>query len=204
MKHIFLLLLLTGFTIIARAQQTVVGMRGGFHLSTYTGPGSGGSQLLPGGTVGITTTSSFNSLAILVLQAELLYSGKGAKALDNGIAARQRLHYLELPVLLQYRINHLELEAGPQFGFLVAQRTKVTYPNGSYKDYTTTSGLGVFQAGFIVGAAYRAKGGLGFGLRYNGGISDMAPYSGEKNMAVQGHLSYLFSALPMATSTAGK
>ncbi|MBD2714276.1 PorT family protein [Microvirga sp. STR05] len=188
-------LLCTGLTLDAHAQQSAIGLRGGLNLARYAGPNSRGGSTLVGGLAGVTVTSTFNKAGTTALEFELLYSGKGTKAEEGNQQLTQRLHYLDMPVLLQFRPGHMELELGPQFGLLLAQNTEYSDGRGNRLKSVGTGGFRSFQIGYVLGVGYRAPGGFGVGVRYNGAVSDISSGSGLRNSVFQFQLSYLLQSL---------
>ncbi|GAA3952698.1 porin family protein [Hymenobacter algoricola] len=177
------------------AQQSVPGLRGGINSATYAG--SANTAALVGGLAGVTVTTPLNQAATFAFQTELLYAGKGSKLTGvtfagiPGLSGTQRLHYLELPLLVQYRPHNFELEAGPQVGMLLAQQTELSDGGKNRFSSTGTGGLRTFEAGYILSAGYRLPQGLGAGLRYNRALSGI---SGGRlhNSVIQLQLSYQF------------
>ena len=192
-NYLLSLLLCTGLT--AHAQQSALGLRGGLNLARYAGPNSRGGATLVGGLAGVSVTSTFNKAGTTALQFELLYAGKGTKAEEGTQQLTQRLHYLDMPVLLQFRPGKLELELGPQFGLLLAQSTDYSDGRGNRLKSVETGGFRSFQIGYILGVGYRAPTGVGFGFRYNGAVSDIGAGSGLRNSVFQFQLSYLLQSL---------
>lgn len=196
MKRIFLsLCLVAGLGSAAQAQQSALGLRGGLNLARYAGPNSQGGSTRVGGLLGLTMTSTLNKAGTTALEFELLYSGKGTKAEEGTQKLTQRLHYLDMPVLLQFRPGKMELELGPQFGLLLAQSTDYSNGRGNRLRGAGTGGFRSFQLGYVAGIGYRAPTGMGFGFRYNGAVSDIAAGSGLRNSAFQFQLSYLLQSL---------
>jgi hypothetical protein len=78
--------------------------------------------------------TNFTASDLLGVQGELTYSTKGFKIDDtrstnNGNTSTQteitsQVNYLDLPLLVQVRASHLFFEAGPQFSFLLDQKTE--------------------------------------------------------------------------------
>ncbi|SHL23880.1 porin family protein [Hymenobacter psychrotolerans] len=196
MKSVFLALcLLAGLGTAAQAQQSALGLRGGLNLARYAGPNSRGGSTLAGGLLGLTVTSTFSKAGTTALEFELLYSGKGTKAEEGNQQLTQRLHYLDMPVLLQFRPGKMELELGPQFGLLVAHSTNYSDGRGNRLRSVGTGGFRSFQVGYVAGIGYRAPTGVGFGFRYNGAVSDIGAGSGLRNSVFQLQLSYLLQSL---------
>lgn len=113
--------------------------------------------------VGAFAAIGFNKWAI---QPEILYSQQGAKT-DLGSFD---LDYVNVPVILKYYIvgNLLNIQVGPQFGFLTHQ---------SLKDQIDAKDVDVSGA---AGAGLDLPFGLRVDARYNFGFSDVYDYNGEK------------------------
>lgn len=102
------------------------------------------------------------------LQVELLYVNKGSGSVTNEV--RSNLHYLNIPVLLQYRvIDKLNIELGPEVGYLLSAYNK--YSNQSNLDNRTYM-IEKFDVGIDAGVSYDLSEKLMLGLRYNIGIND--------------------------------
>lgn len=113
-------LLFTGFS--STSQESKIGIKGGFNLSTLTTDGNDDKNFRPGFHVGV-----FNKMAItdaFAIQPELLYTTKGVKyAYDNAFAegdSKFTLNYIELPLKLVYNLSSdFELQLGPYVGYLL-------------------------------------------------------------------------------------
>lgn len=136
----------------------------GLNLANYTGNVNqnlrGLAGLQAGGVVEI------ELLDMLSIQPELLFSVQGATLGDTRLVN----NYISLPIMARfYPIEALYIEAGPQIGFLLsaneknqANRLKVT------QNYKTV------DMGLSFGAGTRIRDlGLGFGLRYYVGLSNI-------------------------------
>ena len=129
-------------------------------------------------------------------QPELLYSQKGAKFPDFVTeGATRRLQYLDIPLAFHANFNGFFLEAGPQIGVLLAAQDKV----GSTTATVYRKSFTAADFGFIGGLGYQRASGLGIGVRYNGGLTNISQ-SGSvgttlvqgraRNSAIQLYLSY--------------
>ncbi len=108
----------------------------------------------------------------LGVQADLLYSQQGAK-FDAGDFD---LSYINVPVVMKvYLVQGLNLQAGPQFGFIVNDNLPEVI--GGDEDYnaekTDVSG--------VVGAGYDFPFGVRLDARYNFGFSDVSKNFGGNN-----------------------
>lgn len=106
----------------------------------------------------------------IAVQPELVYSSQGAKYTSNNLAYKLDLDYINLPVMLQYMFsNGFRLEAGPQVGFLINAKSEVNNTSVDVKDNLKSIDFGVgLGAGYI-----KPSTGLGVGVRYNVGLSNI-------------------------------
>jgi len=194
-KAIITLALLTG-AAAAHAQRSDVslGLKAGATLSNFEGADAGAYKDIfgfhAGGFVNIGLTD------MVAFQPELLYSQKGAKAqLLGGDYATTRLHYIDVPLVFHLNAGGLFFEAGPQVGFLA----KAQSVYGNTTTTLTNTSLRTVDFGYVAGLGYQRKSGLGVGLRYNGGITNLRQpivignnsfQSRERNGAFQLYLTY--------------
>ncbi len=145
-------------TSFAGADAKVYDNRFGFHAGVFA-------------NIGLTKLFAF--------QPELLYSQKGANY-DNVTDVSQRLHYIDVPLAFHVNSGGLFFEAGPQVGFLVGAK----YQSGSAStDIKST--LNSVDFGYLFGLGYQLKHGLGVGLRYNGGFTNVDQAATFGNLTVQ-------------------
>lgn len=109
---------------IARAQESVTGIKAGLNLSSMTTDGNDDKNLKPGFHLGV-----FNKAQVsesFAIQPELLYSVKGIKYnFDESMFAdgetKFNLHYLELPVKLVFNLSEdFEFQVGPYVSYLLS------------------------------------------------------------------------------------
>lgn len=115
---------------------------------------------------------------------------KGRQYKSVGTTVREKLSYVDIPVLLQLSAKGIFFEAGPQVGFLVGRSVIANS----------------LDVGYVCGLGYQLASGFSFnvGLRYNGGISKVyelntydannrpvATYA-PRNEAFQLYVGYLF------------
>lgn len=104
------------------------------------------------------------------IQPEVMYSLEGAKFKNAGTEGTMDLHFVNVPVLVQYLFaNGWRIETGPQLGILAAAKTKVGSSSVDVKEDLKTVNFSV-----PVGIGYLTRSGLGFDARYNFGISDLS------------------------------
>ncbi|WP_266368915.1 porin family protein [Tellurirhabdus rosea] len=171
----FCLLALTVSSVVAQ-QRWSAGPRLGLNLSTAVGD-IDNTKLKPGLVAGgFVMYSSVNHFAVSL---DALYSQRGFRYkqtdAQGGIDYRQRVNYLELPLLFRYFLNRSgdvrpNIFIGPNVGFLLgANRTNPEAKNRELfrkADFGATAGLGL---NFRVGQAQR----LHLDARYTFGLSDM-------------------------------
>jgi hypothetical protein len=127
----------------------------------------------------------------IVLHPELLYSAKGITILLGGEDSRYQQNYLDIPILLSYRINdELSFNIGPEVGFLLSAKAT----NGT----DTIDIKEVFESleyGLDFGFSYRIPMGLVFDARYNLGLSNIFKEEGSDddiyNRAFQFSVAYV-------------
>jgi len=116
------------------------------------------------------------------LQPELLYSQQGAEF----NAGKFDLDYVNIPVVLKlYLIQGLNLQVGPQFGFVVNDDITVQGIEGQVKTND-------FDFSGVVGAGYDLPLGLRIDARYNFGLSDVIESESWKNGVFSLALGYSF------------
>ena len=207
------LLVLTAGAPAAWAQQSRVGLKAGGTLSGFSGPdanpgGSNRAGLCAGVVLHLPVSQVF------AVQPEFLYVQKGATAQPFAIGSSatvkgsQRLHYLEIPVLVKVRSRGGFFgELGPTLGYVLS--ASATFPNLS-QQVVTIDNRGLFKAfdwGYAVGVGFQTDKGLLLGVRYNEGFSALATagayrgISGEArihNQAFQLYAGYIFFGRPAA------
>lgn len=133
-----------------------------------------------GATIGFKLTNHFS------IQEDFLYSRQGTTISEGDVDIQ--LNYLNVPILLRYSTKiGLYLEGGPQVSMLINE--DVPGVSGDFAEPISVSLSG--------GIGYQSKMGLGFGMRYNAGLSnvtklDMNPKPEFKNNVVQASMFYVF------------
>ena len=190
MKRIILSLgLLAGVACVANAQEARFGIKAGVNLANQTNTDVNNKKNLVGAAAGLMADFSFSDL--ISLHPEVLFSQKGVKFEDGGTTIKSRRTYIDVPLLLRVKADGLFFEAGPQVGFLAAQKYEINNNTIS----TSTNGIRKVDVGYIAGVGYQLPQGLELGVRYNGGISDVNDPSGStkiRNSVFQFQVGYLF------------
>ena len=177
------------FTFVAvRAQHPHWGIKGGVNVSKLEIRNSTDLDHKVGMHIG--GLAHIHLSPRLALQPELMYSNQGGELTMGNAEYKTKLHYVNLPLLLQYMTGSgFRLQTGPQVGVLVSARAKVNDTETDDDDsYETTD----FSWSF--GASYVTMKGFGVDARYNHGISNIldAPGSKFKNRVFQIGVFYKF------------
>lgn len=107
------------------------------------------------------------------IQADILYSQQGAKF--NG--GDFDLTYVNVPVVIKYYlIQGLNIQAGPQFGFIVDDNISKVLGNIAKAESMDVSG--------VVGAGYDFPLGVRVDGRYNFGLTDVIDGGNGKNSVI--------------------
>lgn len=197
-KTLYTLALVAGLAGAAQAQRSNIslGLKAGGTLSNLTGADADPYKNLFGFHAGVFANIGITRL--VAFQPELLYSQKGAKLpIPNEEDAIRRFHYVDVPLAFHVNADGLFFEAGPQLGFLVAAQSKFANTSTEVKD-----AYNAVDFGYLAGLGYQRKAGLGIGLRYNGGftnvrkevtIGNITFQDRARNSAFQLYLTYSFN-----------
>lgn len=170
-KILVLVLLIIGSSQVSA--QTAFGLKGGLNLSSINlADAEATYDSRTGYHVGIFLRGKFDKVAI---QPELLLYTQSGEIESSLIGtAQESFTYLTVPVLVKfYPVGGFNLQAGPQFGFLLdGERKGEVVGLGKYtqdiKDYYKSSDISV-----SLGAGYDFGFGLNIDFRYNIGIKDI-------------------------------
>jgi hypothetical protein len=188
MKKMILAVAAIFFYAVAEAQ-TGFGLKGGLNSYALSGnveEKSFISRPYFGVFSKISITEQFS------IQPELLYSKQGNGYEEDGMKQSINMDYINIPMMLQFNTKSgFAFEAGPELGFLMKAKYK---ENGTVKrdvknEYKSTN----FSIG--LGLVYTTKIGLGFGFRYNIGLSNISAVANTVSKSTGGSLgiSYKFS-----------
>lgn len=179
------------------------GVKGGASFSTATGDFDG-AEAIEGLHVGVLAEYRFND--DFSVQPEVQFSTQGAGIEDETVLGttyedqRIRLNYLNLPVLVKYHfsaVKGLSVGFGPQVGFLLSAKQKVTVKEGGDSEDQKTDVKDAFKKtdiGLAGGVEYELPINVFFGIRGNIGLSNINSDGGDKvhNSAVQISAGYRF------------
>ena len=147
-----------------KAQNVNIGFKGGINVSNFN---TSGYEKIPGFHIGL-----FTELLIkdrYSLQPELLYSTQGSSKMTMGKEAVTNLNYVDLPIMIKYRVlDNFNIEIGPEFGFLISEKTHV-----DGKEIDTNDNFEDLDFGLNIGIAYSFESIFDLGVRYNYGFSEI-------------------------------
>lgn len=171
-KAVLFLLSLILTCSVAQAQDAAFGLKGGINLSTFNLDDTDATyDSRTGFHAGLFVRGKFNKVAI---QPELLLFTQNTDIRSSVFGtAQDRFTYLSIPVMIKlYPVGGLNLQVGPQFGFLLDGERKydTVFGSGSQdiKDHYKNSDVSL-----SLGAGYDFGFGLGLDFRYNLGIKDV-------------------------------
>lgn len=173
MKKVLLLTALLLSAGIAANAQWKFGVKAG---ASYSGMGMDNFDSRWGFNTGVLAQYKFaESKLPLALQTEVLYSMQGSKY-DIGVGGlrakgKYDLDYINVPMMVQgYILPGLNIEIGPQFGFLVGAKNK---PD-DLDDIDVKDNMKTFDFSLAMGAAYELSViPVGFYARYTLGLTDI-------------------------------
>jgi hypothetical protein len=167
-----LLALVLGFSTVAQAQRrgrggndVSLGLKAGASLTNLTGANAKNLDNLFGFHAGV--FANINLTSLFAFQPELIYSQKGYKS-PTVSGNNRRFHYIDVPLAFHVNTGGLFFEAGPQVGFLVGAKANAGNTSVDVKNLYNT-----VDFGYLFGLGYQLKHGLGVGLRYNGGFTNI-------------------------------
>ena len=182
MKKLIVAVIILFAGTTAFSQEIDLGIKAGANFATITD--ASGLSNKTGFQAGIFAGVKFTEK--VGLQADLLYSQQGAE-FDFG---EFDLTYINVPVVLKYYIvQGLNIQAGPQFGFIVDDEILVDL-GGVTADAKAEN----FDLSGVVGAGYDFPMGIRLDARYNFGLTEVSKYNGAdgKNSVISLALGYSF------------
>lgn len=189
MKKLLFSVLLTTCSAVSFSQSLNIGPKAGINVSNYSG-GNINSDAKVGYHLGGLLNFGFGE--IFSVQPEVLFSTQGAKVENLGSKKHFKVNYLNVPVMLKFRIaNGFFIEAGPQVGFRISE----SIPDQTINDFA--KGLDL-SAG--AGLGFQSDAGFGVQLRYVAGLSKVGDFSAGdidpdfKNSVIQASV---FWAIPI-------
>ena len=165
MKKLFFTCFLLIITLQSNAQGIDLGFKAGVNFAKLTDAANLNSDSKTGYTFGVFAGVKFTKK--IAIQGDILYSAQGLKDLD--------LNYVNVPIVLRYFIfKKLNLQVGPQFGFIVDDNVKELL--GGTDDSESFDISGVVGIGYDLPLGFRVAG------IYNFGFSDASETLGKNSV----------------------
>lgn len=172
LKITILAIALAGVSNFAMAQaEFAVGLKGGLNFSKFDA--SAGLSNVENRTGYHGGAFALIKIANIGIQPEIIFSKQGSDYKVNTTNYEANFDYINVPIMLKlYLVAGLNLQAGPQFGFLTASELKSTAANT-----TISNSKDLFKrkndTSIAVGAGWDLPFGLTLDARYNIGLSDI-------------------------------
>jgi len=193
MKKIILSLVFAGASVYSFAQEFAIGIKGGPNfakIDTESSPGEN-YENRTGFHAGAFALFKFGKVGI---QPELLYSQQGSTLKYSGDPdLKSNFSYMNIPVILKlYTVAGINLQAGPQFGFLTSAKTETLDGSGKVTEQDIKSDLKGSDFSIALGVGWDLPFGLTVDGRYNLGLSDIndATAQSVKNQVWQFSVGY--------------
>jgi len=189
---IFLILFLCFSTVLSAQSKLGAGVKAGINVATQVTTGEG-ENVNTESLVGFHAGGYCHYFIIdqVAVQLELLFSQKGANWNDLDFSGKDRLCYIDIPLLFRFQpLEFLNVHAGPQFGFLMKAKQ---IPDDGEKidimDYYNSTDIGL-----VIGAEGNLPMKLNVTLRYILGLNVVTTESGYidgwKNKVFQVSIGY--------------
>ncbi|GGG05648.1 hypothetical protein GCM10011344_02650 [Dokdonia pacifica] len=169
------------------AQNIHFGAKGGINLASLdienaAGTINGRTSFHLGGVVNIELSENIG------IQSELLYSAQGANSNVNGFESTIKLDYINVPVLLDYKVlDNFSLQGGPQIGFNINAETETD--NSTFE----IPSVETIDLALAFGAQYTLEQGIFFQSRYSLGLTDYAQGIRSRNNVFSLSVGYFFN-----------
>ena len=177
---IFLFTMLSS-TLVYSQVEFSLGAKLGVNRSKFTLKGSDDITGFQGGAFALIKITKF------AIQPEFLYMQQGSKLKD--VSGDLKTSYVAIPIMLKfYLLGGLNVQAGPQFGFLTAAELGGKSAGALVKDSDVTANFGL---------GWDLPFGLTVDARYNLGLKDINDASGDeiKSRVFQFSVGYKFLQL---------
>lgn len=198
-KILFLICLVAAIGLVNKAQaqaQFALGLKGGLNIAKFD---------ISQGTSNIDNRTGYHGGAFALIkfakfgiQPEILFSKQGSEFSIDTDTYEANFDYINIPVLLKlYLVAGLNIQAGPQFGFLTTSEIKSTVGGITSTEDVKDQLNKKSDTSIAVGAGWDLPFGLTLDARYNIGLSDFKLNSGPdlKNKVIQISLGYKFIKL---------
>jgi len=161
------------------------GIKGGYNLASVSFDGDGETDRRHGFHIGV-YGESFVSESFSI-QPELLYSQQGYEIKDASGTFKQKLDYINFPVMLKaYPSKNFFLEVGPQIGLAIKHKEEYDGFFSSSQEYEPDN----FDWGMNFGAGFKMNSNVSFGARYHLGLGDLYDSSKAYNRVWQFYVGF--------------
>jgi len=179
MKNLIAAVIILFFGNTAISQEIDLGVKAGVNFATITDIDNLSSKT--GFQAGVFAGIKFNDR--IGVQADILYSQQGAKV----DVAKFDLNYVNVSVVLKvYLFKGLNIQAGPQFGFIIKDEVYKIGNGGVKTDVEKSDVSGVVGAGLDLPFGIRVD------ARYNFGFNDVLGSTDGKNSVTSIAVGYSF------------
>lgn len=169
-----------------KAQENKASIISGINVSQIHGDDLGGYNKL-GLAFGVSVHRQFSDN--LLFKPEILYIQKGSSTSSNDSYNYSiKLNYLDIPILLGYRINDLFIiEGGPAFGVLISSK------QGSGNFFSTFENVNKLNFETLLGIEYRALENLSIKMRYGVSAISIGKVGNLRNDSISFLLQYFLN-----------
>ena len=169
-KLAFICLFLAFLSTTANAQ---IGIRAGINASNLSVKEFDERKTRWGFHVGIYTEKQLDGS--LYLSPELSVTTKGSSVKYNSNTSNSfNLNYIELDLPFTYKLNGIDLQAGPYLGYLLNANTKIQNKSTLIITELDKSNYNNLDAGLLFGLNFRLSNNLYLGARYGVGLVNIA------------------------------
>ncbi len=196
-KILILVCFIASFGLVNQAQaqaQFALGLKGGLNIAKFDiSQGASNIDNRTGYHGGAFALFKFTKFGI---QPEIIFSKQGSDFKVSTDSYEANFDYINIPVIVKlYLVAGLNIQAGPQFGFLTTSEIK-NVTSGSIDDVKDELSK-KSDTSIAVGAGWDLPFGLTLDARYNIGLSDvkLSGVTDLKNKVIQISLGYKFIKL---------
>lgn len=166
--------------LLSTTSHAQVGLRAGINASNLSVKDFDERKTRWGFHVGIYTDRLLSSS--LYLSPELSFTTKGStvKYKSGKTTNSFNLNYIQLDLPFTYKLNGVDLQAGPYLGYLVNANTKVQNESTLVVTQLDKSNYNNLDAGLLFGLNFRLSNNLYLGARYGLGLVNIARTTAAK------------------------
>jgi hypothetical protein len=154
----------------ANAQSIAIGLKGGLNFANLNGATA--SEVYSNRTgyhFGAFTLIKFGKIGI---QPEIVYSKQGSTVTVNAQNFDSNFDYFNIPIILKlYTVAGINIQVGPQFGFISGAKYPISSGQGSQSLQDITNQLKGSDVSVAMGLGWDLPFGLSVDGRYNLGVS---------------------------------